>query len=259
MNLYKVEIVKFLMIKEKSDRRRDGYLYNTPFTSDTRANSVEWILETGRTYRVEDETVHLAVSLMDTFLSVTESKDPKLQITTAAAFLIACKYEEVQKIETKDLVYVLEDASLDDLLSKEREILQSLNFSVKETTTYSLMTLLYSFLSENEVIFYLASYYCELSLLADSSLRFSSSTLAGASLALAQFVMDIEDHWPETLIVKFQLDPHEVQDGVLHLISLVNEAHRIPQTSVVMRKFKKSNYCAVSQMKTPRNYINRIV
>ena len=78
-------------------------------------------------------------------------------------------------------------------------------------------------------------------------------------MALAQFVMDFEDHWPETLIVKFQLDPHEVQDGVLHLISLVNEAHRIPQTSVVMRKFKKSNYCAVSQMKTPRNYMNRII
>ena len=95
MNLYDVDIVKYLIIKEKADRRRDGYLYKTPFTSDMRDNSVEWILETGRTYRVGDETVYLAVSLMDTFLTVTDHKDLKLQIITAAAFLIPCKYEEV--------------------------------------------------------------------------------------------------------------------------------------------------------------------
>ena len=145
MNLYNVDIVKYLIIKEKADRRRDGYLYNTPFTSDMRANSVEWILETGRTYRVGDETVYLAVSLMDTFLTLTDHKDLKLQIITAAAFLIPCKYEEVHKPETKDLVYMLEDASLADLLSMERKILHSLDFSVKEPTTYSLLSLLYSF------------------------------------------------------------------------------------------------------------------
>lgn len=72
-------------------RPNPGYLEKHPeITSGMRVILVDWLVEVVQEYKLQSETLHLAVNYVDRFLSCTANvKRNKLQLVGTAALLIA--------------------------------------------------------------------------------------------------------------------------------------------------------------------------
>lgn len=72
-------------------RPKPGYLENHPeLTSYMRVILIDWMVEVVREYKLQSETLHLAVNYVDRFLSRTANvKRDMLQLIGTAALMIA--------------------------------------------------------------------------------------------------------------------------------------------------------------------------
>ena len=56
---------------------------------------IDWLVEVAEEYRLEAETLYLAVNYIDRFLSFVPVNRSKLQLVGVTCMLIASKYEEI--------------------------------------------------------------------------------------------------------------------------------------------------------------------
>lgn len=67
-----------------------GYMKKQPdITNSMRAILVDWLVEVGEEYKLQNETLHLAVNYIDRFLSSMSVLRGKLQLVGTAAMLLA--------------------------------------------------------------------------------------------------------------------------------------------------------------------------
>ena len=108
-----------------------------------------------------------------------------LGVTT---LLIASKYEEIYPPELKDFLVVSENLfKKDDVLTMEREILETLAFKVTAPSAYRFLQRyrrLSVALNDDEIFFY-AQYLQEIALLDASLLKFRPSQLAAAAMIIS--------------------------------------------------------------------------
>jgi cyclin B len=70
----------------------------------TRGYLLEWIIDVHRKHCEEPETLFIAVSIIDRFLSKVSIKKQQLQLLGIAAIFVSSKYEEIYALELKDLI-----------------------------------------------------------------------------------------------------------------------------------------------------------
>lgn len=76
-----------LQIKTKP---KAGYMKKQPdITNSMRAILVDWLVEVGEEYKLQNETLYLAVNYIDRFLSSMSVLRGKLQLVGTAAMLLA--------------------------------------------------------------------------------------------------------------------------------------------------------------------------
>lgn len=75
---------------QKQHRPKPGYMKKQPdITYSMRSILIEWLVEVAEEYRLENETLYLAVSYIDRFLSYMSVVRAKLQLVGTAAMFIA--------------------------------------------------------------------------------------------------------------------------------------------------------------------------
>lgn len=67
---------------------------------------VDWLVEVSEEYRLNGETLYLAVNYIDRFLSFMSVVRAKLQLVGATAILLAAKFEEIYPPEVSEFVYI---------------------------------------------------------------------------------------------------------------------------------------------------------
>lgn len=70
---------------------------------------VDWMVEVAEEYKLQPETLFLAVQYVDRYLSQPRSRDlarSKLQLVGVTAMLLAAKYEEIYAPHVDDFVYI---------------------------------------------------------------------------------------------------------------------------------------------------------
>ncbi|KAL6082635.1 hypothetical protein STEG23_005835 [Scotinomys teguina] len=73
-----------------------GYMEKQPdITNSVRAILVGWLIEVGEEYKLQNETLYLAVNSIDRFLSSMSVLRGKLQLVGTVAMLLASKSEEI--------------------------------------------------------------------------------------------------------------------------------------------------------------------
>lgn len=71
-------------------RPKAGYMKKQPdITNSMRAILVDWLVEVGEEYKLQNETLYLAVNYIDRFLSSMSVLRGKLQLVGTAAMLLA--------------------------------------------------------------------------------------------------------------------------------------------------------------------------
>lgn len=186
---YRQDIYEYMREIEVKNRANPRYMRKQPdITHVMRSILVDWLVEVCDEYQQQSETLHLAVSYVDRFLSYMSVVRTKLQLVGTAATYIAAKYEEVYPPEVSEFVYITDDTyTKREVLRMEHLILKVLSFDLSTPTSLAFLSHYCISNGLSKKTFHLASYIAELCLLeADPYLQFKPSVIAASALATAR-------------------------------------------------------------------------
>ncbi|XP_078518258.1 cyclin-P isoform X2 [Lissotriton helveticus] len=119
--------------------------YDVPrrVTAPMRAILVDWLVQVHEYCTMQEETLYLAIYLMNLFLKTSNTRIPKLQLVGATCLFLACKMEENAYPEPTVLCFMMEN-TYDNaaLLKMERQILSHLKFDLRYTQPLDFLRLL---------------------------------------------------------------------------------------------------------------------
>ncbi|KAL5290230.1 hypothetical protein ACFFRR_009894 [Megaselia abdita] len=231
---YQKNILQYFRENEKKHRPKANYMKRQPDISySMRTILVDWLVEVAEEYRLDTETLYLAISYIDRFLSLMSVVRAKLQLVGTAAMYIASKYEEIYPPEVNEFVFITDDTyTKSQVLRMEQIILKILSFDLCVPTNHAFIntySVLYEMSGEER---FLAQYISELSLLeGDPFLQYLPSEVSAAAVALARFTLD-KPMWTSELqeITSYSID--RLKDIIMKLSDLHNKAAELPQQAI---------------------------
>lgn len=246
---YQEDILIYLKEAEKRNRPKPGYmLKQTDITHSMRTILVDWLVEVSEEYKLQGETLALAVSYIDRFLSFMSVVRGKLQLVGTAAMFIAAKYEEIYPPDLSEFVYITDDTyTKTQVLRMEQLILKVLSFDLTVPTPF-VFTNTYCVMNDvPEKVKYLTMYLCELSLLeADPYLTYMPSKIAAGALALSRRALDLP-MWSKMLENNTGYMLQELKDIIL----VLNKTHvdaATMQQQAIQDKYKLKMYNEVASL-----------
>uniref|UniRef100_G1SIX8 Cyclin-A2 n=1 Tax=Oryctolagus cuniculus TaxID=9986 RepID=G1SIX8_RABIT len=226
---YHEDIHTYLREMEVKCKPKVGYMKKQPdITNSMRAILVDWLVEVGEEYKLQNETLHLAVNYIDRFLSSMSVLRGKLQLVGTAAMLLASKFEEIYPPEVAEFVYITDDTyTKKQVLRMEHLVLKVLAFDLAAPT----------FLGELSLID------------ADPYLKYLPSVIAGAAFHLALYTVTGQS-WPESLVRKTGYTLETLKPCLMDLHQTYLKAPQHAQQSI-REKYKNSKYHGVSLLNPP--------
>ncbi|XP_018305955.1 cyclin-A2 isoform X2 [Mycetomoellerius zeteki] len=246
---YRADIYNYLRTSESLHRPKPGYMKKQPdITYSMRSILIDWLVEVAEEYRLQDETLYLAISYIDRFLSYMSVVRSKLQLVGTAAMFIAAKYEEIYPPDVGEFVYITDDTySKTQVIKMENLILRVLSFDLTVPTH---ITFLMEYCISNNLsdkIKFLAMYLCELSMLeGDPYLQYLPSHLAASAVALARHTLH-EEIWPHELELSTGYNLKTLKECIAYLSRTFSNAPNFQQTAI-QEKFRSSKYGHVSML-----------
>ncbi|KAM5193217.1 cyclin-A2 [Mantella aurantiaca] len=251
---YAEEIHTYIREMEIKCKPKAGYMQKQPdITNNMRAILVDWLVEVGEEYKLQNETLYLAVNYIDRFLSSMSVLRGKLQLVGTAAMLLASKFEEIYPPEVAEFVYITDDTyNKKQVLKMEHLVLKVLSFDLAAPTILQYLNQYFRLHPVASKMESLCLYLGELSLIdADPFLRYLPSVVAASAFIIANFTLN-EETWPESLaqFTRYSLDSLKpcVQD--LYHIYLSAATH---QQQAVREKYKTTKYHGVSTIDPPES------
>ncbi|XP_070275203.1 cyclin-A2-like [Myotis yumanensis] len=230
-----------------------GYMKKQPAINNSmRAILVDWLVKVGEEFRLQNETLHLAVNYIDRFLSYMSVLRGKLQLVGTAAMLLASKFEEIYPPKVAEFVYITDYTyTKKQVLRMEHLVLRVLSFDLAAATVNQFLT--QYFLHQqpsNCKVESLAMFLGELSLVdADPYLKYLPSVIAGAAFHLALYTVTGQS-WPESLAQKTGYTLESLKPCLLDLHQTYLRAPQHAQQSI-REKYKHSKYHGVSLLIPP--------
>lgn len=141
---YFPDILLNMRFAESKYRIPSNFMQKQPeVTSNMRTKLVDWLIEVQDEYKLENETVALAVTYCDRFLSLMSVARGKLQLLGTTAMFIAAKYEEIYPPDADEFAYVTADTyAKSEVILMERLILKVLSSSMAVPTAHQFLGLL---------------------------------------------------------------------------------------------------------------------
>ena len=129
---YQDDVIQYLRSVDTKHTPKYQYMIKQPdITYPMRAILVDWLVEVGEEYKLQQETIYLAVNYIDRFLSYMSVQRAKLQLVGTACMFIAAKYEEIYPPEVGEFVYITDDTyTKKQVLRMEHLVLKVLNFDL---------------------------------------------------------------------------------------------------------------------------------
>ncbi|KAF1385047.1 hypothetical protein PFLUV_G00126530 [Perca fluviatilis] len=249
---YAAEIHTYLREMEVKTRPKAGYMKKQPdITNSMRAILVDWLVEVGEEYKLQNETLYLAVNYIDRFLSSMSVLRGKLQLVGTAAMLLASKFEEIYPPEVAEFVYITDDTyTKKQVLRMEHMVLKVLSFDLAAPTIIQFLTQYFLNQSVSKQVESMAMYLGELSLVdSDPFLKYLPSHTAAAAYALANHTVT-GGSWPKSLMEMSGYSLEDLMPCVKDLHQTCLNAPQHAQQSV-REKYKGSKYHEVSLIDTP--------
>ncbi|KAJ7326997.1 hypothetical protein JRQ81_016756 [Phrynocephalus forsythii] len=249
---YIEDIYKYLREMEVKCKPKVGYMKKQPdITNNMRAILVDWLVEVGEEYKLQNETLHLAVNYIDRFLSSMSVLRGKLQLVGTAAMLLASKFEEIYPPEVAEFVYITDDTyTKRQVLRMEHLILKVLSFDLAAPTINQFLTQYFLHQPASSQVENLAMYLGELSLIdADPYLKYLPSVIAAAAFHIANYTISGKT-WTDTLAKVTGYTLESLKPCLLDLHKTYCKAAQHTQQSI-REKYKAVKYNAVSLIDPP--------
>ncbi|XP_044284842.1 cyclin-A2 [Varanus komodoensis] len=249
---YIEDIYKYLREMEVKCRPKAGYMKKQPdITNNMRAILVDWLVEVGEEYKLQNETLHLAVNYIDRFLSSMSVLRGKLQLVGTAAMLLASKFEEIYPPEVAEFVYITDDTyTKKQVLRMEHLVLKVLSFDLAAPTINQFLTQYYLYQPTSSQVENLAMYLGELSLIdAETYLKYLPSVIAAAAFHIANYTISGK-LWSDSLAEVTGYTIEYLKPCLMDLHKTYYRAAQHTQQSI-REKYKAVKYNAVSLIDPP--------
>ncbi|KAL3326227.1 hypothetical protein AABB24_037092 [Solanum stoloniferum] len=218
---------------------------------------VDWLVEVTEEYKLVSDTLYLAVSYIDRFLSSHILAMDKLQLLGVSCMLVASKYEEISPPHVEDFCYITDNTyTREEVVNMERDLLSFLNFEISSPTTITFLRIFIKAAQDNFPFLtlqfeFLSCYLAELSLLDYSCVRFLPSMTAASAIFLSRFTV-LPEVCPWTLALQqcTGYKPSELKDCVLVIHEL--QSSRMEATGRALReKYMNHKYKCVAALHSP--------
>lgn len=255
LSAYAMDIYEYLRSLELSHPIREDYLKGREITPRVRAVLIDWLVEVQQEYHLLQETLHITVGILDTYLQNAKHIDRQhMQLVGIAALFLASKYEEITVPAVEDLVYISAATFKDsDLYEMEREIFRTIRFDISRPISLSFLRRYSKAATAQSDQHTYAKYFLELALIEYSLCHIKPSLIAAAALCLALFVTSDQNKtasslWTKTLKYYSAYSFDDFEDVFKKLAKLVVNARQQKHQAVVL-KYSSSKFFRVSTHK----------
>lgn len=146
---------------------------------------IDWLVDVHANFKLRQETLFIAIHIIDTYLSMTLIKRSKLQLVGITALFIAAKYEEIFPPQLVEFSETTDNAfKQHDILHMESSIIIALDFVITVPTSnrFAEWYIRLAHFSEKEKN--IAFYFIELALLNTLFLKYPPSLIAASAVYL---------------------------------------------------------------------------
>ncbi|KAI3727212.1 hypothetical protein L1987_67023 [Smallanthus sonchifolius] len=228
------------------------------------------VAEVSVEYKLDPDTLHRTVYLIDMFLSKNYIERQKLQLLGITCMLIASKYEETIAPSVEEFCFITDSTyTKSEVLQMESQVLNNLSFHLSAPTAQTFLRRFIraaqaSFQSPSLELECLASYLAELTLIDYNFLVFLPSNIAAAAVFLARWMLDQSCH-PWVVFFNFSIrnakmdrlnptlehytnyKPLDIKNTVLALHGLHLSDSSSPLT-VIRSKYKQDKFNSVASL-----------
>ena len=264
---YKDDIMKYMRKLEVENRPKVNYMKKQQdITSSMRAILVDWLVEVSEEYKLNMETLYLAVNYTDRFLSQMSVLRGKLQLVGTASMYIASKYEEITPPDVNEFVYITDDTyTKKQVLRMEHLLLKILDFKMSPPTANWFLMHFLRFIKLNTClsnksnadlcsrIEHLSRYLAELTLIdIDTFVQYLPSQIAASAIYLAMFTLGRP--WTKQIadIIGYGYDLGELKACIIDLYKAMQQAPQQPQQAI-QEKYKQPKYDYISSIEPPKS------
>jgi len=258
-NEYKDDILAYMRQEEQVNRPKASYMKKQQdISTSMRSILIDWLVEVSEEYKLNTETLYLAVNYTDRFLSQMSVLRGKLQLVGTASMYIAAKYEEISPPDVTEFVYITDDTyTKKQVLRMEHLLLKVLDFRMNTPTTNNFLTHYLRFLKMNGLMVsnrvdHLARYLAELTLIeSDTFLNFLPSQIAASSIYLAMHTLGKK--WTKQVAdeLGYDFELTELKECIQALHKSMKAAPQLAQQAI-QEKYKSSRFSGVSLLEAPK-------
>lgn len=252
LGVYAKDIYKFLRYLESCQIVRKGYISPAHImTHNMRALLVDWLFEVQQSFKLLNETIQLAIALLDRFMQDNPSiPKHELQLVGVACIFLASKYEETYPPDLDDLVDIsAKTYTKDEILNMEMVIFSSLNFQMGRPTPSQFLRRYGRAGKVNIVVYCFAKYFIDLGLVSYAMCHIPPSLLAASAMYLSLYITSDEanpDVWTPTLKYYSQYTWTHLQPVVCKLATLVVHATKSKYQTVLKKYLDPKRHHSVS-------------
>merc|ERR1712240_443433 len=245
---YSEDIYSYLRQSEVKYMAKHNYMSKQPdINQGMRSILVDWLVEVGEEYKLQTETLHLAVNYIDRFLSLMSVQRSKLQLVGTAAMFIASKYEEIYPPDVSEFVYITDDTyTKRQVLRMEHLVLKVLEFELGSPTMHLFASKMSAMAGSCERTTSLSMYLVELSLMNAEFLNWRASTVAAAAVALSRHTLGYQA-WPSRVEAGSGYTLADIHQCLLKLHQQHVAAEEYPQQAM-REKYKDAKHHGVSDI-----------
>lgn len=237
---------KFYMVKA-------NYMKIQPDVNEKmRAILIDWMVDVNLKFKLKDDSLFLAVNIVDRFLEKEIVKRQKLQLVGVTAMLIASKYEEIYPPEMKDYIYICDNAyTKAEILSMEQHILNVLGYNLNVTSPYRFLNYFYHKFNPGAKVYNMSLYFIELSLLEYKFLKYKPSSCAASALYLSNRLINKDSGWDLKVGNTIGYKEIELKQCAKELVAIM-QGVATSTLNAVRRKYSLGKYMAISNVRIGR-------
>ncbi|KAK9844783.1 hypothetical protein WJX74_006805 [Apatococcus lobatus] len=255
---YVDSIMQTLFVSERQKRPSTAYMetLQRDIQPNMRAILMDWIVEVAAEYKLVSDTLFLAASYVDRYLSCRAIDRTELQLVGVAALFLAAKYEEIYPPQLNDFVFVAASTyTREQILEMESNMLDALGFQLTAPTPKlffrRFLRAAAADLPRSQIahLSALGSYFLELAMVEYASLSFLPSQQAAAAVLLALYTLQRQP-WTPTLAHYTGYMPADLKPcaRLLHSLFLMAPMSHWP---AVREKYAQPSLLGVSTIPAP--------
>ena len=205
---YTSDILYNLLQEEREMKLKidSSYFQTQPEINEKmRAILIDWLIDVNNKFNFTEETLHITINIIDTYLSLKKIKRCNLQLLGVTALFISCKENEIIFRRLKEYAYITDNAyNEQDIINMENDILKTLEFNIlfpSALTFFEILCNNFDLIDKenkddknNNIKFNFGQFLIQSFYMSDNSLKYYASTIACSAMYIVMKFFKIKNY-----------------------------------------------------------------